>query len=50
MEYLIQSEVEFINLNKFFIFINTAFHETNNISAASRKLGISRTTIYKHLQ
>ena len=24
--------------------------ETNNISRASRKLGVSRTTIYKHLQ
>ncbi|MDA7456135.1 hypothetical protein N8890_00320 [Candidatus Pelagibacter ubique] len=24
--------------------------ETGNISAASRKLGVSRTTIYKHLK
>ena len=32
------------------ILIRSTFSETNNISAASRKLGISRTTIYKHLQ
>ena len=30
--------------------IRSTFDETNNISATSRKLGISRTTIYKHLQ
>ncbi len=30
--------------------IRSTFLETNNISAASRKLGLSRTTIYKHLQ
>ena len=29
---------------------NMSFKETNNISATSRKLGVSRTTIYKHLQ
>ena len=32
------------------ILIRSTFSETNNISAASRKLGVSRTTIYKHLQ
>ena len=31
------------------ILIRSTFSETNNISAASRKLGVSRTTIYKHL-
>ena len=31
------------------ILIRSTFRETNNISAASRKLGVSRTTIYKHL-
>ena len=30
--------------------IRSTFNETNNISATSRKLGVSRTTIYKHLQ
>ncbi len=30
--------------------IRSTFDETNNISATSRKLGVSRTTIYKHLQ
>tara|TARA_X000001036_G_scaffold371451_1_gene358486 strand:- start:1160 stop:2284 length:1125 start_codon:yes stop_codon:yes gene_type:complete len=30
--------------------IRSTFLETNNISAASRKLGVSRTTIYKHLK
>ena len=32
------------------ILIRSTFSETNNISAVSRKLGVSRTTIYKHLQ
>ena len=32
------------------VLIRSTFNETNNISAASRKLGVSRTTIYKHLQ
>ena len=32
------------------ILIRSTFSETNNISATSRKLGVSRTTIYKHLQ
>ena len=32
------------------ILIRSTFSETNNISAASRKLGVSRTTIYKHFQ
>ena len=32
------------------ILIRSTFMETKNISAASRKLGVSRTTIYKHLQ
>ena len=31
------------------ILIRSTFSETNNISVASRKLGVSRTTIYKHL-
>ena len=31
------------------ILIRSTFSETNNISAVSRKLGVSRTTIYKHL-
>ena len=31
------------------ILIRSTFLETNNIAAASRKLGVSRTTIYKHL-
>jgi transcriptional regulator of acetoin/glycerol metabolism len=31
------------------ILIKSTFLETGNISAASRKLGVSRTTIYKHL-
>jgi len=31
------------------ILIKSAFLETRNISAVSRKLGVSRTTIYKHL-
>jgi transcriptional regulator of acetoin/glycerol metabolism len=31
------------------ILIRSTFAETNNISVASRKLGVSRTTIYKHL-
>ena len=31
------------------ILIRSTFLETNNISVASRKLGVSRTTIYKHL-
>ena len=31
------------------ILIRSTFNETNNISAASRKLGVSRTTIYKHI-
>jgi transcriptional regulator of acetoin/glycerol metabolism len=31
------------------ILIRSTFSETNNVSAASRKLGVSRTTIYKHL-
>jgi transcriptional regulator of acetoin/glycerol metabolism len=31
------------------ILIRSTFNETNNVSAASRKLGVSRTTIYKHL-
>jgi len=30
--------------------IRSTFLETNNISVASRKLGVSRTTIYKHLK
>ena len=30
--------------------IKSTFLETNNISVASRKLGVSRTTIYKHLR
>ena len=30
--------------------IRSTYNETNNISATSRKLGVSRTTIYKHLQ
>jgi transcriptional regulator of acetoin/glycerol metabolism len=29
--------------------IRSTFAETNNISVASGKLGVSRTTIYKHL-
>jgi transcriptional regulator of acetoin/glycerol metabolism len=32
------------------VLIKSAFIETGNISAASRKLGVSRTTIYKHLK
>ena len=32
------------------ILIKSTFLETNNISVASRKLGVSRTTIYKHLR
>ena len=32
------------------ILIRSTFLETGNISAVSRKLGVSRTTIYKHLQ
>ena len=32
------------------VLIRSTFNETNNISAASRKLGVSRTTIYKHIQ
>ena len=32
------------------ILIKSAFVETRNISAVSRRLGVSRTTIYKHLQ
>ena len=32
------------------VLIRSTFNETNNVSAASRKLGVSRTTIYKHLQ
>ena len=32
------------------ILIRSTFSETNNISVASRKLGVSRTTIYKHLK
>ena len=32
------------------VLIRSTYSETNNISAASRKLGVSRTTIYKHLQ
>ena len=32
------------------VLIRSTFNETNNISRASRKLGVSRTTIYKHLQ
>ena len=31
------------------ILIRSTYSETNNISAVSRKLGVSRTTIYKHL-
>jgi hypothetical protein len=31
------------------VLIRSTFLETNNISVASRKLGVSRTTIYKHL-
>jgi transcriptional regulator of acetoin/glycerol metabolism len=31
------------------VLIKSAFLETRNISAVSRKLGVSRTTIYKHL-
>jgi transcriptional regulator of acetoin/glycerol metabolism len=31
------------------ILIRSTFSETKNISVASRKLGVSRTTIYKHL-
>ena len=31
------------------ILIRSTFLETNNIAAASRKLGVSRTTIYKHI-
>ena len=31
------------------ILIRSTFLETGNISAVSRKLGVSRTTIYKHL-
>ena len=31
------------------VLIRSTFAETNNISVASRKLGVSRTTIYKHL-
>ena len=31
------------------ILIRSTFLETNNISVASRKLGVSRTTIYKHI-
>ncbi|MDC3295523.1 hypothetical protein OAU69_01280 [Candidatus Pelagibacter sp.] len=29
--------------------MKSAFLETRNISAVSRRLGVSRTTIYKHL-
>ena len=32
------------------ILIKSTFSETKNISVASRKLGVSRTTIYKHLK
>ena len=32
------------------ILIRSTFLETNSISIASRKLGVSRTTIYKHLK
>jgi len=32
------------------ILIRSTFSETNNISIASRKLGVSRTTIYKHIK
>ena len=32
------------------ILIRSTFLESNNIAAASRKLGVSRTTIYKHLR
>ena len=32
------------------ILIRSTFLEAGNISAVSRKLGVSRTTIYKHLQ
>jgi len=32
------------------ILIRSTFSETNNISVASRKLGVSRTTIYKHIK
>ena len=32
------------------VLIKSTFIETGNISAASRKLGVSRTTIYKHLK
>ena len=32
------------------ILIKSTFLESNNISVASRKLGVSRTTIYKHLR
>ena len=31
------------------VLIKSAFNETKNISAVSRKLGVSRNTIYKHL-
>ena len=31
------------------VLIRSTFLETNNISVASRKLGVSRTTIYKHI-
>ena len=31
------------------ILIKSTFNETRNISAVSRKLGVSRNTIYKHL-
>ena len=31
------------------VLIRSTFLETNNISIASRKLGVSRTTIYKHI-
>jgi len=39
-----------LNPNKPAAAASQPFDETNNISATSRKLGISRTTIYKHLQ
>ena len=32
------------------ILIKSTFLETGNISAVSRRLGVSRTTIYKHLK
>ena len=32
------------------ILIKSTFLEAGNISAVSRKLGVSRTTIYKHLR